>query len=201
MNETPPDRHTLRARLKAQRSALGAAERIAAAQGIAAQLAKLPELEVDQRIGGYFAVNGELSLHLVVAQCWRRGQAFHLPIAGAQRRLRYAPYAAGTPIEPNRFGIPEPLVDEAALVTPDSLELVLVPLLAFDRRGHRLGYGGGFYDASFAFLGERERPSVPLLVGVGYGFQEMPALAPEPWDVRLDFIVTENELIDCAPTE
>lgn len=201
MTDVQADRHALRARIKERRQALPAAERIAAAQGVAAQLAQLPELTVDTRIGAYFAVNGELSLHLVVAQCWRRGQAVHLPVAGSRRRLDYAPYTAQTAVAPNRFGIPEPEVDATALVAPEALELVLVPLVAFNRGGHRLGYGGGFYDTSFAFLHGRERPALPLLVGIGYAFQEVATLAPESWDVRLDFVATERELIDCSATE
>ncbi|HVJ62717.1 MAG TPA: 5-formyltetrahydrofolate cyclo-ligase [Tahibacter sp.] len=196
MTDISADRAALRARLKERRQGLGAAERIGAAQGVAAQLSQLPELTVDTRIGAYFAVNGELSLHLVVAQCWRRGQTVHLPIAGLRRRLHYAPYSAQTAVAPNRYGIPEP--QHVAPVDPESLELVLVPLVAFNRRGHRLGYGGGFYDTSFAFLHERERPALPLLVGIGYAFQEIDTLAPESWDVRLDFVATERELIDCS---
>ena len=76
---------------------------------------------------------------------------------------------------------------------------MLVPLLAFDRRGQRLGYGGGYYDRSFAFLNEQARPTEPLLVGIGYDFQELDEIEPARWDVRLDFIATDRELIDCTP--
>ncbi|HSX60830.1 MAG TPA: 5-formyltetrahydrofolate cyclo-ligase, partial [Tahibacter sp.] len=174
------------------------AQRIAAAQGLLQQLQQLPELTVDERIGGYFAVNGELSLHLVVAHCWRQGKAFHLPVSGAARQLRFAPYTAASQVQPNRFGIPEPAAADAELATPDSLDLVLVPLLGFDRRGHRLGYGGGFYDTSFAFLHGRERPTTPLLVGIGYSFQEIDTVGAQAWDVKLDLVATERELIDCT---
>jgi 5-formyltetrahydrofolate cyclo-ligase len=193
------ERQQLRQHLRDRRASLAPAQRIAAAQGLLQQLQRLPELSVDERIGGYFAVNGELSLHLVVAHCWRQGKAFHLPVAGAKRELRFARYDAASTVQPNRFGIPEPVVGATGLVAPAALELVLVPLLGFDRRGHRLGYGGGFYDRSFAFLHGAERPAVPLLVGVGYAFQEVDTLAAESWDVALDFIATEHELIDCTP--
>lgn len=191
-------RQQLRQRLREQRAGLSAAERIAAAQGLLQQLQQLPELTVDERIGGYFAVNGELSLHLVVAHCWRQDKQFHLPVAAAARQLRFARYRSTSTVAPNRFGIPEPQVGANELVSPAALELVLVPLLGFDRSGHRLGYGGGFYDSSFAFLQQAERPATPLLVGIGYSFQEVATLAPEPWDVKLDFIATERELIDCT---
>lgn len=197
---TAIERQQLRLRLREQRANLPAAQRIAAAQGLLQQLQQLPELRVDERIGGYFAVNGELSLHLVVAQCWREDKAFHLPVAGADRQLRFARYHAASTVQPNRFGIPEPEAEPDELVDPTALELVLVPLLGFDRRGHRLGYGGGFYDRSFAFLQGRERPALPLLVGIGYSFQEVDTLAAESWDVKLDLIATERELIDCGDT-
>lgn len=195
---TAIERQQLRLRLREQRASLPAAQRIAAAQGLLQQLQQLPELRVDERIGGYFAVNGELSLHLVVAQCWREDKTFHLPVAGADRQLRFARYCAASTVQPNRFGIPEPEAAPDELVDPTALELVLVPLLGFDRRGHRLGYGGGFYDRSFAFLQDRERPALPLLVGIGYSFQEVDTLAAESWDVKLDLIATERELIDCG---
>lgn len=195
---TAIERQQLRQRLREQRASLPAPQRIAAAQGLLQQLQQLPELTVDERIGGYFAVNGELSLHLLVAQCWRQGKAFHLPVAGPRRELRFARYDAASTVQPNRYGIPEPVAAEAELVAPSALELVLVPLLGFDRRGNRLGYGGGYYDSSFAFLQQRERPDQPLLVGVGYSFQEVDGLAAESWDVKLDLIATERELIDCS---
>ena len=115
---------------------------------------------------------------------------------GPDRQLRFAPWQAGDPVEPNRHGIPEPARIERPLA-PFQLDLVLVPLLAFDRRGQRLGYGGGWYDRSFAFLAEQQRPTEPLLVGVAYDFQEQDAIAPEAWDVALDFVATDRELIDC----
>jgi 5-formyltetrahydrofolate cyclo-ligase len=67
---------------------------------------------------------------------------------------------------------------------------VLLPLLGFDAAGTRLGMGGGYYDRSFAFRQGRAAP--PLLVGVGFACQELPALAPEPWDVPLDALLTER---------
>ena len=78
-----------------------------------------------------------------------------------------------------------------------ALDVILLPLLGFDRNGNRLGFGGGFYDATLAGLRLRDAASTPLLVGVGYAAQEVAAIAPQPWDVRLDYIATERELIDC----
>lgn len=76
-------------------------------------------------------------------------------------------------------------------MAPEQLQLVLMPLLGFDRRGGRLGMGGGYYDRSFAF--RHDRPAPPRLVGVGYACQEIPALDVQEWDVGLDAVVTERE--------
>ena len=105
-----------------------------------------------------------------------RGQVWYLPVIDAQRHLRFAPWRAGVAIETNRFGIPEPACAAADLLAPQQLDVVLLPLLGFDRSGHRLGIGGGYYDRSFAFLRDRRGVAQPLLVGVGYASQEVAAL-------------------------
>jgi 5-formyltetrahydrofolate cyclo-ligase len=78
---------------------------------------------------------------------------------------------------------------------------VLVPLVGFDRRGNRLGSGGGWYDRSFAFLRDVPRPARPILVGIGYHFQEVEKLDAQPWDIPMDFIATDRELIACTVTD
>jgi 5-formyltetrahydrofolate cyclo-ligase len=193
------DRNALRSRLRAQRERLTPAERIAAANGLAATLEQLPELLVDTLVAGYWAVGGELPLHAVHAALTRRSQSYHLPVLMPGRTLRFAPWRRNVELQANRYGIPEPQCDAAQLLAPGALELVLVPLVGFDRRGHRLGTGGGYYDRSFAFLKELARPAQPVLVGIGYSFQEVPALPDEGWDIQMDFVATERELIDCTP--
>jgi len=102
-------------------------------------------------------------------------------------------------LHPNRYGIPEPECAPAALITAEQVDVVLLPLVAFHRAGHRLGMGAGYYDRSFAFLRSRARPASPVLVGIGYSFQEVAAMPALDHDVPLDFIATEKELIDCNP--
>jgi 5-formyltetrahydrofolate cyclo-ligase len=193
-------RRELRQQLAERRRALSPPQRIAAAQGLRRSLEQLPEYFTDARVAGYWASNGELPLNLVIPPLATRGQRFLLPVLTDERELRFAPWQAGDPVEPNRHGIPEPVAPREWFA-PFQLDLVLVPLLGFDRRGHRLGYGGGYYDRSFAFLKEQVRPTEPLLVGIAYDFQELDAIAAKPWDVRLDYIATDRELIDCNATE
>ena len=192
------DKQALRRDFRARRAALTPAERIGAAQALARQLGELAETHTDERVAGYWATGGELSLHLVLARLLARGATYHLPVVPEQAGpLSFAQWRTGDDVVPNRFGIPEPAAN-AKIVAPDALELVFVPLLAFDRRGHRLGMGAGYYDRTFAFLATGERPREPLLVGVAYAFQEIDRVEHEAHDVRLDFVATERELIDCG---
>jgi 5-formyltetrahydrofolate cyclo-ligase len=195
--DAPAQRRELRQQLAERRRALTPLERITAAQGLRRTLEQLPEYFTDARVAGYWASNGELPLNVAIPPLAAREQQFLLPVVGADRQLRFAPWQAGDAVQPNRHGIPEP-VAPATWLAPFQLDLVLVPLLGFDRRGHRLGYGGGYYDRSCAFLKDQIRPTEPLLVGIGYAFQELDAIDAEPWDVALDFIATERELIDCS---
>jgi 5-formyltetrahydrofolate cyclo-ligase len=194
--DTAARRRELRQRLAERRRALTPPQRMAAAQGLRRSLEHLPEYHTDLRVAGYWACDGELPLNLVIPPLATRGQQFLLPLIGQDNLLRFAPWAAGDAVQPNRFGIPEP-VTPREWFAPFQLDLVMVPLLAFDRRGNRLGYGGGYYDRSFAFLKDQLRPTEPLLVGIAYDFQELSDIVPESWDVTLDFIATDHELIDC----
>ena len=193
-------RRELRRSLAERRRALTPPERMSAAQGLRRSLEQLPEYLTDARVAGYWASHGELPLNLVIPPLAARGQRFLLPVIGQGKHLRFAPWQSGDGVQPNRYGIPEP-AEPGELFEPFQLDLVFVPLLGFDRRGHRLGHGGGYYDRSFAFLHEQVRPTEPLLVGIAYAFQELPRVEDEAWDVPLDFVATERELIDCSGSD
>ncbi len=187
--------------MRTARLKLDANQRIAAADALVSNLEQLPDFLVDSRVAGYWAVAGELPLHVAFARLRARNQTYHLPILDRRKHLLFAAWQPGMSLKTNRFGIPEPDVEVQDRLAPNELELVLVPLLGFDRKGNRLGTGGGYYDRSFSFLKSGSRPAQPLLVGIGYHFQEVDDLAPRPWDVALDFIATERELISCADIE
>ena len=194
-------RKRLRAELRERRATLTAAERIAASQTLLEQLEQVPEFLTDQRIGGYWAIAGELPLAAVMSGLRARGQVYCLPLIGSERQLAFAAWTPGMSITMNRYGIPEPECAASDRLDPKQLDVVLLPLLGFDRSGHRLGFGGGYYDRSFAFLQGRSGVARPVLIGVGYAMQEVPAIEAMPWDVHLDYVATERELVDLsAPT-
>ena len=185
------DRTSLRTQLRSARRALPAAERIAAADALAARLLALPFAPTQGPVAGYWALDGEIALH-----AWQlrlpTACTYCLPVLGDDQRLRFAPWRPGAPLRSNRFGIPEPEVAPDALLAPEQMALVIVPLVGFDPNGHRLGMGGGWYDRSFAFRQKHSAP--PWLVGAGFSLQRIEALAPESWDVRLDAVCTERDV-------
>ena len=167
---------------------------MAAAAAVAEHLLSLPVLQSAGYVAGYWAVRGELPLHALLADP-RAGFTYCLPVLQPDRSLRFAPWRFGDPLVQNRYGIPEPDLAPASCLAPGDLDAALLPLTGFDRRGNRLGSGAGYYDRSFAFLTRVPRPSKPLLVGIGYAFQEVDSLDAKPWDVPLDIVATDQELI------
>lgn len=147
-----------------------------------------------RRIALYLPNDGEMSTELLMTQAWAMGKSVYLPVLSHLRQdhLLFAPYGAGDTLRNNRFGIPEPVVSLRQMIDLNSLDLVLMPLVAFDGQGNRLGMGGGFYDRSFAFLRHRRYWLKPHLVGMAYGFQRVDALAQQPWDVPMRGVVTEK---------
>ena len=182
-------RDELRRDLRARRAALTPGLRLAAADAVARHLGEQPPLREPGYVGGYWAVNGELPLHAVQLRL-APGQVWCLPLVQPDGGLRFAPWRAGDPMQPNRYGIPEPVMAPESTLAPEQLQWALLPLLGFDRSGGRLGMGGGYYDRAFAF--RRQASAPPLLVGVGYGFQELGGIQAQEWDVPLDAIVTEH---------
>ena len=187
-----PDRVQLRRDLRSRRRALPAAQRIAAADTLANQLLALPFLPDSGHVAGYWAMDGEIALN-----SWQvrlpRSLVYCLPVLHTDNSLRFAPWRPGEALVSNRFGIPEPDVDPTEALPAQALSLVVMPLVGFDARGHRLGMGGGWYDRSFAFRNAAAPP--PWLVGAGFNVQRVPHLDQEAWDVIPDALCTETETL------
>ena len=139
----------------------------------------------ESSIGAYWPIKGEFDA-LPALFRWTEAEPdrrIGLPVIDRDsRQLRFHVWYPGCPMEDDAFGIPKPKGTEA--FEPG---LLLVPLVGFGPQGVRLGYGGGFYDRTLAALSPR-----PYTVGVGYAHGYVPWLAPEPHDVPLDAILTED---------
>ena len=182
----------LRKRNRNLRAELDPARLDKAARSLAERLCSLPEYVRAERIASYFAVNGEISLDFVIDQALAQGKQVFLPNLD-HKTLRFSPYHRQQKMLINRFKLAEPDVGDGEMLVPEALDLVLVPLVVFDTRRNRIGMGGGFYDRSFAFRKEPGR-DVPILAGVAHELQKIDQIEPEPWDVRLDMIVTDQAI-------
>jgi 5-formyltetrahydrofolate cyclo-ligase len=186
------DINLLRRRLREARVQLDPAARQSACAAIIAHIRHLAVFRHARHIAAYWPVQGEVDLALL----WQNtpDAHFYLPVVHPDetRPLRFARVDADTAFKKNRFGIPEPDPDAAVFRAARDLDLVLAPLVAFDSAGHRIGMGAGFYDRTFAFLGDASPPSGPKLLGVGYEFQRVNRIEPRAWDVPLAGVISER---------
>ena len=177
----------------ARRDALPAAERAAAADTIAARgfpFAVAPGTIVS----GFSPLKSEINPVPLMRKLADAGARLALPVvAGKGKPLIMRAWAFGEPLDSGVWGIREPK-PEAPEVAPD---ILLVPLLAFDRSGNRIGYGAGYYDMTIAGL----RAVKPVTaVGIAFSEQEIPSVPVSPRDARLDLVLTEREVIDLRGT-
>ncbi|MDE2274625.1 MAG: 5-formyltetrahydrofolate cyclo-ligase [Gammaproteobacteria bacterium] len=173
---------------------LDAASRHAAASKLAALLEELACYRSAQHIAAYVAVEGEMEPEPLMQRADHEGKRLYLPrlAAGRTRTLQFMRWTPGMRMQPNRVGIPEPADDKDGEIPPAKLDLVLTPLVAFDRQGQRLGTGGGYYDRTFAFL--KDGATRPLLLGLAYEFQCLEYIEPRPWDVPLNGVITDQQV-------
>jgi len=190
----PDTRNHLRRALRAERNRLTPAQQARAAQGLAVQLAGTRLFRVARRIALYLPNDGEIDPVPLMTRVWAMNKTCYLPILSRLKhdRLWFAPYEPDTALAPNRFGIPEPLVAPRTWLRAPDLDLILMPLVAFDARGNRLGMGGGFYDRSLAFLRHRGRWHKPHLVGLAHEVQHVEQLETFAWDVPLQAVATDR---------
>lgn len=190
-----PDRQSLRAQLRKQRAQLNPQWCEEQSTRLCSHLTGTWQYRRARRIGCYFAKGNEASLDYLLVDAWTSNKQVFMPILGLRYsgQLWFVPCEQGTPIYKNRFGIDEPVHSHGMRSTPlHSLDLLLIPLVGFDRSGNRLGMGGGFYDKTLVATGGRQIWTRPRRIGIAYAFQEVDQVPSETWDVPLDAVVTEN---------
>ena len=170
-----------RERLIAARLALPAAERADRAQRIAADLDAVLAGSGTRVVSLYWPFRGEPDLRPWMHTLVERGHRVALPVVIAKAMpLAFREWRPGARLVPGVWNIPVPA--DGAAITPD---VVIAPLVGFDAKGFRLGYGGGFFDRTLAALAPR-----PLAIGVGYGEGRLATIYPQPYDIAMDWIVT-----------
>jgi 5-formyltetrahydrofolate cyclo-ligase len=179
----------LRREAIARRDALPPEARQAAAEAIAARPFPLA-IAPGTIVSGFMPLKSEINPLPLMRKLAAQGARLALPVvAGRGKPLILRAWVLGEPLDAGVWGIREPK-PEAAELEPD---ILLVPLLAFDRAGRRIGYGAGYYDSTLAQL--RARKAV-MAVGLAFAAQEVAMVPATPRDARLDLVLTEREVID-----
>ena len=181
------NRPTLRAHYRSLRQRLDTASRYSKTLLIVQHLKTLQVLIAGKRIAAYLASPEETSIEAFFTVAWQREQSIFLPCIDAkQRHMTFAKHQPDGTLIKNRFGLMEP-EDRSHIAGAIDLDCALVPLVAFDQHGSRLGMGGGYYDTFFAAPATR-----PTLIGIAFSEQQTTAPLPyEQWDVPLDLVVTD----------
>jgi 5-formyltetrahydrofolate cyclo-ligase len=182
----PKPSSALRTSLRQQRQKISDQEQQKASHAIMQQLQQLPVYQKAKHIALYAAHEQEIDLIPFLDQSENHSKQYYLPLIDhTLDRLHFLPYQPHiTPLKKNSYGIPEPQANTPSQHPP--LDLILLPLVAFDRLGHRLGRGKGLYDKTLALF-----PQPPFLIGLAYAFQELPPFKPDPWDITLGIVLTD----------
>lgn len=210
----------LRQAMRQLRQKQPAIRRRLAAQAAYLQLIQLPEVQQAQHIAFYLATAGEFPTQVCISRLQQQGKTIYLPVIREKKlgtegaQLDFARYQPRQALLNNRYGIGEPAGKAMQLKPVQALDVIVLPLLAFTREGHRLGMGGGYYDRSLAaaqgasqvakqassqatIQATSQTARAPLLIGLAYQCQLQTRIPTEPWDQKLDKVITEQRIYHC----
>lgn len=202
MQTAHQDRDAMRRAIRTRRRALPPDIRALAARNFARIVAESHLLRPAMRIAAYLAFGSEADAARIITLARQRCCQVFLPVITSRRRarMRFVRCSPDTRLRRNPFGILEPAHVNCETLAPLQLDVIFVPLLAFDDMGWRLGSGGGFYDRALRHLHAERHWRRPKLIGVGYEFQRVTQLIPQRWDIPLDGVVTEQCFRRLPPT-
>ena len=141
----------------------------------------------NKNIGGYYPSNYEIDDLNILDYLEKKNFKVSLPVIQKANQMNFCKWSKRDPLKINKFGIPEPV--STKIIYPD---ILLVPLVAYDSNLNRLGYGGGFYDR---YIEKIEKMKKVTKIGLAFSFQKIPSIPINQYDKRLDFIVTEKEIL------
>ncbi|MFB4340389.1 5-formyltetrahydrofolate cyclo-ligase [Pantoea sp. CS_6] len=185
-------RQDIRQHVRYLRRALTPEQQHTAAEQLAEHAINFAPVSDAQNVALFLSVDGEINTRPLIAKLWQQNKRVYLPVlhpfsAGHLLFLRYTPE---TPLSPNKLRIPEPPLDIRHMVTLDELDVMMVPLVAFDRSGQRLGMGGGFYDRTL----QNWKQHAFLPVGIAHDCQLVDSLPVAAWDIPLPAVLTPSTL-------
>ncbi|MBK5017387.1 5-formyltetrahydrofolate cyclo-ligase [Pantoea sp. S62] len=185
-------RQEIRQQVRHLRRAMTDEQQAQAAEQLAELALNYAPVTTARNIALFLSVDGELNTRPLIARLWHLKKAVYLPVLHpfSPGNLLFLRYSPDTTLIPNKLRIPEPPLDIRQLSTLDQLDLMLVPLVAFDQHGQRLGMGGGFYDRTL----QNWRQHGFLPVGLAHDCQQVDSLPVAEWDVPLPAVMTPSKL-------
>lgn len=184
-------KRVLRRRMLDLRESLPPEEARRESLAVCERLVRHPAFREGETILFYFPFRKEVDVRPAMEEAWSSGKRVVLPKADpGTKSLSFFSIRRGEPLVAGAYGIPEPSGKASAKIPPGAIDLVVVPGVAFDERGYRLGYGGGYYDRFFS-----RHPGPFQRIGVAYSFQVVPTVCPEEHDQRLDGLITPSETL------
>ncbi len=184
-------RDQLRQRLLKTRKELGATRRAAFSQLICRRIRRSPNFLKAHHVALYLSMPQEVNVNALVTAAWKSNKQVFVPVV-LGKTMEFARLTPQSRLGTNHFGIIEPQ-NYDAVANLNQLDLVITPLLGFDKHCNRLGMGGGFYDRAFAFLSKRSHWFRPKLVAAAFECQRTNELSPQSWDVPMWCIATETK--------
>jgi len=186
---------SIRQQKRQQRRALSPQLQIRHAIQLNRQLVKLAAYRRSKHIACYLANDGEISPHKIIEHAWQQNKTIYLPVlAPLQKTLYFAPYTPHCGLTGNRFNINEPDCHPSKWRRAWQLDLLLLPLVAFDINKNRIGMGGGYYDRTLSYLNRHTLWKKPRLIGLAHETQKSDKLPVQQWDIPLNMVVTDKKI-------
>lgn len=182
----------LRQEIRAKRDSLTLSQREQFSAAIMQRFISLPSYQRSSSIAAYTTFQSEVETQGIIQHAQQHGKKLYLPVVddAQERHMSFVLFDENNTLVKSAMGILEP-ERCSQMIEVVALEFVIVPLLGFTRAGYRLGFGAGFYDVAFA---KNEKAT---LCALAFSCQELDDFVADPWDIQLDYIVTEKEIISC----
>lgn len=182
--------------MRRKRQVLSRQDQIKHAKELSQHLLRLNDFRFTNKIALYLANDGEIDPSFVIIHAWNMGKQVYLPVLSPlKNQLYFAPYFPDSKMKTNCFGICEPACHPRHWICARQIDVLFLPLVAFDENGNRTGMGGGYYDRSLAYLSTRQKIKKPKLIGLAHSLQQCDGINSDPWDIPLNMVVTEKRVI------
>ncbi|MFT4823504.1 MAG: 5-formyltetrahydrofolate cyclo-ligase [Cryomorphaceae bacterium] len=189
-SESTLSKPQLRTKLRALRRSFSQRKQSEAASLTADHAQTLLQWHSAKKIAIYLNADGELRTGAIIQAALAQNKQIYLPVIGPKRSLSFAQWVVGQSLVPNTLGINEPNASASRCLI-EALDILFLPLVAWDKRGNRLGMGGGYYDRALSGV------SGPAIIGLAHSEQEVETVPRQSWDIVLDAVLTEQGIHHC----